>query len=336
MLEAAYENSMSIQATLKGFGVTFRTMLTAPETISYPERKTPVHTRFRGRHRLWKFDNGLEKCVGCSLCAAACPADCIRVVAEENTPDNRVSAGERFARIYEINMSRCIFCGYCEVACPFDAITLEAEYEMSEYNRPRDLVYTKDMLLAPHPKIAPRRPGPRDLMGEQIAFGLAAAGAIGCGVLVVTLGNAFRAAVALIGTLISVAVLFLLQAAPFVAFVQIIVYAGAIVTLFLFVLAYLGERVQGSPDRLARYEVFTWIVILALSGMIGIVLLSSELPGIGDEPRPVDDIGSPQAIGESFLREHLLPFEVTSLVLLVAAVGAVLLAKRAVLAERGR
>jgi NADH-quinone oxidoreductase subunit I len=151
---------MTIQATLKGFSVTFKTMLTAPRTIGYPEHKTPVHARFRGRHRLWKFENGLEKCVGCSLCAAACPSDCIRVVAEENTPDNRVSAGERFARIYEINMSRCIFCGYCEIACPFDAITLEAEYEMSEYNRPRDLVYTKDMLLAPHPKQVPvRTPG---------------------------------------------------------------------------------------------------------------------------------------------------------------------------------
>ncbi len=173
-------------------------------------------------------------------------------------------------------------------------------------------------------------------MGEQIAFGLSAAGAIGCGILVITLANAFRAAVALIGTLISVAVLFLLSAAPFVAFVQVIVYAGAIVTLFLFVLAYLGERVQGSPDRLARYQVFSWIVVLVLAGMGGIVFLSSALPGIGDEPKPVDDIGSPQAIGDAFLKEHLLPFEVTSLVLLVAAVGAVLLAKRAVLAERGR
>src|SRR5438874_5077245 len=122
-------------------------MLRRPETIGYPERKTPVHPRFRGRHRLWRFENGLEKCVGCSLCAAACPADCIRVVAEENTPDNRVSAGERYARIYEINMSRCIFCGYCELACPFDAITLGNEYEISEYSRD-DLIYTKDMLLA--------------------------------------------------------------------------------------------------------------------------------------------------------------------------------------------
>ena len=68
-------------------------------------------------------------------------------VAAENTPRNRVSAGERYARIYEINMSRCIFCGYCELACPFDAITLGNEFEISEYSRD-DLIYTKDMLLA--------------------------------------------------------------------------------------------------------------------------------------------------------------------------------------------
>jgi NADH:ubiquinone oxidoreductase subunit 6 (subunit J) len=173
-------------------------------------------------------------------------------------------------------------------------------------------------------------------VGEQIAFGFAAAAAVGCGVLVITLKNAFRAAVALIGTLIAVAVLFLLQAAPFVAFVQIIVYAGAIVTLFLFVLAYLGERVQGAPDRLARYQVFSWIVVLGVAVMGALVLLTTRLEAFTDPPRPVDDIGSPQAIGESFLREHLIPFEVTSLVLLVAAVGAVLLAKRAVLAEGGR
>ncbi len=143
--------------TMKGFAVTFRQMLRKPETIGYPERKTPVFPRFRGRHRLWRHDNGLEKCVGCSLCVAACPADCIRVVAEENTPDNRVSSGERYARIYEINMARCIFCGYCEVACPFDAITLENEYEMSERTR-TDLLYDKEMLLAPHPKPVPVRP----------------------------------------------------------------------------------------------------------------------------------------------------------------------------------
>ena len=147
---------MAAPVSLKGFVVTFRQLLRKPDTLGYPEKKTPVFPRFRGRHRLWLHDNGLEKCVGCSLCAAACPADCIRVVADENTAENRVSSGERYARIYEINMARCIFCGYCELACPFDAITLENEYEMSERTR-SDLIYTKDMLLAPHPKPVPVR-----------------------------------------------------------------------------------------------------------------------------------------------------------------------------------
>jgi NADH-quinone oxidoreductase subunit I len=127
------------------------TMARVPEgvtTLQYPEEKVPVYPRFRGRHKLHRFeDTGLEKCVGCSLCAAACPADCIRVVAAENTPENRVSAGERYATVYEINLSRCIFCGYCELACPFDAITMGHDYELSSYDR-EDLIFTKEMLLA--------------------------------------------------------------------------------------------------------------------------------------------------------------------------------------------
>ena len=134
--------------TLRGLRTTFKKFREKPQTIQYPEEKVPVYPRFRGRHKLHRFeDTGLEKCVGCSLCAAACPADCIRVVAAENTDDNRVSAGERYAAVYEINLSRCIFCGYCELACPFDAITLGNEYEISEYARD-DQIYTKDMLLA--------------------------------------------------------------------------------------------------------------------------------------------------------------------------------------------
>jgi NADH-quinone oxidoreductase subunit I len=135
-------------ATLRGLKMTFGRLVEGPMTIQYPEQKTPVYPRFRGRHKLHRFeDTGLEKCVGCSLCAAACPADCIRVVAAENTPENRVSAGERYAAVYEINMSRCIFCGYCEIACPFDAITMGHDYELADYNR-SDLIFTKEMLLA--------------------------------------------------------------------------------------------------------------------------------------------------------------------------------------------
>src|ERR671917_284657 len=114
-------------ATLKGLRTTLGRMIEGPNTIEYPEEKTPVYPRFRGRHKLHRFeDTGLEKCVGCSLCAAACPADCIRVVAAENTPENRVSAGERYAAV--------------------DAITMGHDYEMSDYNR-SDLIFTKEMLL---------------------------------------------------------------------------------------------------------------------------------------------------------------------------------------------
>ena len=143
--------------TLRGLRTTMSQMFTKPVTIQYPEEKTPVYPRFRGRHLLHRFeDTGLEKCVGCSLCAAACPAQCIRVVAAENDPENRVSAGERYAAVYEINLARCIFCGYCELACPFDAITMGHDYEMADYNR-SDLIFTKEMLLAEPIERAPLR-----------------------------------------------------------------------------------------------------------------------------------------------------------------------------------
>ena len=143
----------TFRETVRGLMTTFGRFRETPVTVQYPEEKTPVYPRFRGRHKLHRFEDGdgegsgLEKCVGCSLCAAACPADCIRVVAAENTPENRVSAGERYAAVYEINLSRCIFCGYCEIACPFDAITMGHDYEMSDYDR-SDLIFTKEMLLA--------------------------------------------------------------------------------------------------------------------------------------------------------------------------------------------
>ncbi|MEA2423704.1 MAG: NADH-quinone oxidoreductase subunit [Thermoleophilaceae bacterium] len=144
-------------ATFKGLATTFMRLFEKPVTIEYPEEKTPVYPRFRGRHKLHRFeDTGLEKCVGCSLCAAACPAECIRVVAAENTPDNQVSAGERYAAVYEINMTRCIFCGYCEVACPFDAITMQQDYELADYER-GDLLFTKEMLLQDPPERTPLR-----------------------------------------------------------------------------------------------------------------------------------------------------------------------------------
>jgi NADH-quinone oxidoreductase subunit I len=135
---------------ISGFITTIKHLFQERVTVQYPEVERPVRERFKGKHALKRYDNGLEKCIGCSLCAAACPADAIWVEAAENTDGERYSPGERYAKTYEINMLRCIFCGYCEDACPTEAIVLEHEYKLSFTDR-RDAIYVKDMLIDPVP-----------------------------------------------------------------------------------------------------------------------------------------------------------------------------------------
>src|SRR5919199_1731502 len=137
------QRSARIRDKIAGFGVTFTTMFTRTVTVNYPDVKEPTQPRWHGRHQLNRHPDGLEKCVGCELCAWACP-------------------GERYGRVYQINYLRCILCGLCIEACPTRALTMTNEYELAGPSR-AGLIYEKTDLLgpllpgmveAPHPMVA--------------------------------------------------------------------------------------------------------------------------------------------------------------------------------------
>jgi len=136
----------------RAMGVTLRYFFTRPVTVQYPKERVKLYPRFRGRHELLRYEEGsnlgLERCIGCALCAVYCPTQCIYVQAGENKDGVQRSPGERYAEVYEINLLRCMFCGYCEEACPTGAIVLRHEFALADYSRER-LIYGQERLLQP-------------------------------------------------------------------------------------------------------------------------------------------------------------------------------------------
>ncbi len=132
--------SFTLAELLKGMCLTGRRFMSKKRTVQYPEEKTPQSPRFRGLHALRRYAGGEERCIGCKLCEAVCPALAITIDTEERED------GSRRTTRYDIDLFKCVYCGFCEEACPVDAIVETRVFEYSFFERGTQIM-TKDMLL---------------------------------------------------------------------------------------------------------------------------------------------------------------------------------------------
>ncbi len=137
-----YIERLFLWELLKGMNITGRYLFDRKITVQYPDEKTPMSHRFRGRHALRRYANGEERCIACKLCEAVCPALAITIEAapRENDKTRRTTR-------YDIDLSKCIFCGYCEESCPVDSIVETRVFEYHAEDR-EGLLMTKAKLLA--------------------------------------------------------------------------------------------------------------------------------------------------------------------------------------------
>ncbi len=336
---------------IAGFGVTFRTMFKKVVTEQYPFEKKPTAPRFHGRHQLNRWPDGLEKCIGCELCAWACPADAIYVEGASNTEDERFSPGERYGRVYQINYLRCILCGLCIEACPTRALTMTNEYELADNNR-ADLIYEKQDLLAPllpgmeqppHAMLlgddegdyyrgtfTPHTPARRTRAraDRMVTFWLLAPIMVAAALGILFARKAVHAALLLAVVMIGLAVLYAVQDAPFLFAVQIIVYTGAILMLFLFVLMLVGVDASDSVVETIKGQRLMATVVGLLFGaslVFGVAQVSIG-PVTGLDAANAD--GNVPGLAQLLFSTYVFAFEATSALLITAAIGAMVLAHR--------
>ena len=349
-------------------------------TEQYPEEKKPDRAALPRPAPLNRHPDGLEKCIGCELCAWACPADAIYVEGADNTDEARFSPGERYGRVYQINYLRCIFCGLCIEACPTRALTMTNEFELADDNR-ETLIFEKVDLLAPllpgmeraaapdaararttqdyyraghpapaagaasaaTPRAAPSttEDGARDRRGScaprhrstgarrGVAFWVLAParGARRPRAGLRPQGCALRACLAL--TMSAWRPLHR-AGAPFLGIVQVVVYTGAVMMLFLFVLMLVGVDASDSLVETIRGQRVA--ALLAGPRLRGAARRGDRLGAVTDDAdsgsTPATPTATSQAIAPAALQHYVFAFEATSALLITAAVGAMVLTHR--------
>ena len=146
--EMTFAERIYLPAIVGGMGTTLKHFFSKKVTIRYPEEKRYLGPVFRGHHILKRDEEGAERCTACGLCAVACPAEAITMVADERKKgEEHLYREEKYASVYEVNMLRCIFCGLCEEACPKQAIYLQHDKMVPVFEDRSQVIYGKDKLV---------------------------------------------------------------------------------------------------------------------------------------------------------------------------------------------